>query len=159
MDDSVIDKLDSRSVDSAKIEKKKKKSIFQKLDSYLSISFFVYFVNSILLDVVMSCFASLIFLKWNTFFKLAHHFYSLAVLCSILAFIGYLVKILIKMEIKKKDRVENIHVKTKFKTWLFLRLPIKPEAPTIAQFGPEYLTIQEFLSCIFIVTFHFSGVF
>lgn len=41
---------------------------------------------------------------------------------------------------------------------MFLRVPIKENAKPIAQFAPEYLLIQDFLSCIFLVIGHGSAI-
>ena len=133
---------------------KPKKSGLEKMDHYLNHAFFVYLHNSMVLDFVMGAVINLQFMPWSGLKQLFHHLASIAILGAILYLSYFLIKILVDLEIKKRDAVEGTHVKTKFKRWLFLRVPIKESARLLASFTPENYLVHDILLCIFLVVFN-----
>jgi uncharacterized membrane protein len=93
-------------------------------------------------------------MPWNGAVKIIHHLSSLAIIGAIIYLCYFLIKILVDLEIKKRDKVESTHVKTTFKKWLFLRVPIKESAKLLPSFTPENYIVHDVLLCVFLVLFH-----
>ncbi len=131
-----------------------KLTTLQKANQYFNLAFYIYFFNSLLMDMVMASIVNLFFMGFGGFLAIIHHILSLA---TLVVFVGLVVKtlrIMIDLEIKRKDKVEGVHVKTKFKKWLFLRVPIKDEAKLLPRFIPEGYMVHDVMLCFFLVTFN-----
>jgi hypothetical protein len=116
-DSQIVDLKDSnraRVVDPAK-ESKPKESTIQKVNKYFNLAFYVYFFNSLLMDVVMAAFVNLFFMGYSGFIAIFHHLLSFVALVLFLGLVYKTLRIMIDLEIKRRDKVEGTHVKTKFK--------------------------------------------
>jgi hypothetical protein len=110
------------------------------------------------LDLAMGAMVNLNFMAWNSFMTILHHLLSLASLAAIGYLSYFLISILVNLEIKKRDKVESTHVKTKFKKWLFLRVPIKETAKLLPSFTPENYLVHDIFICVFLVLFNGMAV-
>lgn len=125
-----------------------------KIDDYLNHAFFVYLHNSMVLDLVMGGMVNLRFMPWSGGVQILHHITSMFII-ALVAYLSYfLIKILVNLEIQKRDKVESTHVKTTFKKWLFLRLPIKKNAKLLASFTPENYLVHDISICVILVLFN-----
>jgi hypothetical protein len=147
----------ARVVDPAK-EVKPKESAVQKANKYFNLAFYVYFFNSLLMDVVMAAFVNLFFMGYGGFMAIFHHFVSVVALVLFLGLVYKTLSIMINLERKRRDKVDGTHVKTKFKKWLFLRVPIKEDAKLLPRFVPEGYMVHDVMLCFFLVTFNSMGM-
>ena len=106
------------------------------------------------LDLAMGAMVNLNFMAWNSLMAILQHVMSFASLVAISYLSYFLISILVNLEIKKRDKVESTHVKTKFKRWLFLRVPIKENAKLLPSFTPENYIVHDILICVFLVLFN-----
>lgn len=135
-------------------EKSAKKPFLNRVDDYLNHAFFVYLHNSMVLDLVMGAMVNLNFMPWNSAIRIIHHLLSFSCIIAVVYLSYFLISILVNLEIKKRDKVEGTHIKTKFKRWLFLRVPIKENAKLLASFTPENYLVHDILLCVFLVLFN-----
>ena len=106
------------------------------------------------MDMVMASIVNLFFMGYSGFMAILHHLLSLA---TLVIFIGLVVKtlwIMIDLEKKRRDKVDGTHVKTKFKRWLFLRVPIRDDAKMLPRFLPEGYMVHDVMLCFFLATFN-----
>lgn len=126
----------------------------KKVYDYLNTSFFVYFSNSVLMDVVMPAFMNLNFLEFSSVNQILHHTVSVILIACYFYLIYKLLSIMISLELRKKDKIDSVHINSKFKNWLFLRIHIKESSSLLPRFVPETYLIHDFLLCLFLVNFH-----
>jgi hypothetical protein len=132
----------------------KNKSVIGKANDYFNLAFYVYFSNSLLLDIVMAGLVNLFFMGYETMLGIIHHVMSFSFICLFVGLAVKTIRIMIDYEKKKRDKVEGTHVKTKFKKWLFLRVPIKENAKLLPSFTPEAYMVHDILLCFFLVVFN-----
>jgi hypothetical protein len=124
------------------------------MNEYFNLAFYVYFANSLLLDIVMSSMVNIFFMGHSAPLAILHHVVSVIALGLFLTLVYRVIKIMIDYEQKKKDKVEGTHVKTKFKSWLFLRVPVREDAKLFSRFTPEAYMVHDVLLCIILVVFN-----
>lgn len=158
--DSSNSNLVNQAVKQDKISSKgfKWEKLSKKLDDYLSIAFFVYFINSALLDVTMANFIQLRFAGWTHFTPILNQLWAFIQLGILFTLCSFITTIVFHLELSKTDdEVGKTQVKSKFKTWLLLRVPIKPEVAAFAKFTPEFIMVHDIFLCFFLVIFHSSA--
>jgi hypothetical protein len=132
--------------------------IIMKLDNYFNHSFFIYMLNSMLMDLFLTSLMNVWFLDFKSSGKVFSNILSIFFIILYTCMIYKLCKIMISFEQAKKDKIMSTHLKTKFKKWLFLRVAIKDDKPTYVRLIPEYLLVHEYFLCVFIVIFNYSGL-
>jgi hypothetical protein len=110
-----------------------------------------------LLDLFLASVLNIHSLDWSSFGQVFSHAVSLAFLIGYLYMVAKIVKIMVSLELSKKDKIESTHIKTIYKKWLFLRTPIKSTAPTIARFTPEYIMVSDTITCFVLVLSQRNG--
>lgn len=135
------------------------KSILQRLNSYFNTSFFVYLLNSMLLDILLASILNTYSLPWKANFRnILSHTLSLLIIFLYFYMTSTILSIMVRLEMSRKDKIENVHIKTKYKRWLFLRLPLKPSASLLSRFLPEFILVGDILVCLVLVIFQSSGL-
>lgn len=133
---------------------KPKLTLIQKANQYFNLAFYIYFFNSLLMDIVMASLVNLFFMGMKNISAVLHHVLSLTFLLIFMWLVYKTISIMVNYELKKLDKVDSVHVKTKFKKWLFLRVPIKETAKLLPRFIPEAYMVHDILLCVFLVTFN-----
>lgn len=110
-----------------------------------------------LLDIFLSSVLNFHSLPWKNGPQILSHAISGIVIIGYCFMIGRIISIMIRLEFSRLDKIERIHVNTKYKNWLFLRVPIKLAASVLSRFVPEYILIGDTLVCILLVVFNGSG--
>ena len=108
-----------------------------------------------MMDFAMAVFCNYAFLSLGSSLgKLSNHILSTVTLTLYVLLIYKLISIMVRLELSRRDKVEKTHLKTKFKRWLFLRIPVRQEARTIPRFTPEIYLLHDLLLCFFLTVFH-----
>jgi hypothetical protein len=149
--DMVRDKLDETKM--SQYEK-----IIFKVDNYFNHSFFIYLLNSMLMDLFLTSLINVYFLEFASSVNILSNILSIFFIILYTAMIYNICKIMSSLERAKKDKIMSTHIKSKFKKWLFLRIPIKEDSSCWTSLIPEYLLVHEYFVCVFLVIFHRYGL-
>lgn len=134
-------------------------SLIDKVNAYLSPTFFIFLMRAMIYDLFLPSLLNIRFgLPNSKVISIISFLVSIASVTIVIGLTVFVIKLLLKMEKSKNDKIESTHLKYIYKDWLELRENMAEKISRLRSFTPEIMMVTDILTCFSLVLFYKWGI-